>query len=82
LVVLLGEANFHQLHGGTNTNIPLVRQHENWTYWGGQYAHIRGRAYEIAQPRNPPTCLGTIPRPLLARFIHAAQKWGESAIAS
>jgi glycosyltransferase involved in cell wall biosynthesis len=71
LVVLLGEANFHQLHGGTNTNIPLVRQHENWMVWGAQYAKILGRPYEIAQPRQPATCLGTIPRPLLSRFVRA-----------
>jgi glycosyltransferase involved in cell wall biosynthesis len=81
LVVLLGEATFHQLHGGTNTNIPLVRQHENWTLWGGQYANIRGRPYQIAQPKQPPTCLGTFPRPMLARFAQAAQQWEQSPIA-
>jgi glycosyltransferase involved in cell wall biosynthesis len=81
LVVLLGEATFHQLHGGTNTNIPLARQHDNWTLWGGQYASIRGRPYEIAQPKHPPTCLGTFPRPMLARFASAAQQLEQSAIA-
>jgi glycosyltransferase involved in cell wall biosynthesis len=76
LVVLLGEATFHQLHGGTNTNIPLVRQHENWMVWGPQYAKIRGRPYEIAQPKHPPTCIGTFPGPMLARFAQAAQQLG------
>jgi len=71
LVVLLGEATFHQLHGGTNTNIPLVQQHDNWARWGPQYASIRGRTYEIAQPRNAPTYVGTLPRPMLARFVRA-----------
>jgi glycosyltransferase involved in cell wall biosynthesis len=81
LVVLLSEATFHQLHGGTNTNIPLVRQHENWTHWGAQYASIRGRPYEIAQPKHPPTCIGTFPRPMLARFARAAQQLEQSPIA-
>jgi glycosyltransferase involved in cell wall biosynthesis len=81
LVVLLSEATFHQLHGGTNTNIPLVRQHENWTLWGPQYASIRGRPYEIAQPKQPPTYIGTFPRPMLARFVRAGQQLEQSPIA-
>jgi len=81
LVILLGEATFHQLHGGTNTNIPLLQQHDNWTRWGAQYAAIRGRAYEIAQPRHPPTCLGTLPGPILARFAQAAKQLEQSPIA-
>jgi len=72
LVVLLGEATFHQLHGGTNTNIPLVRQHHNWTGWRAQYEKIRERAYGIAQPKDAPTYIGVLPRPMLARFVSAA----------
>jgi glycosyltransferase involved in cell wall biosynthesis len=81
LVVLLGEATFHQLHGGTNTNIPLARQNDNWARWGPQYADIRGRPYAIALPQNPPTYIGTVPRPMLARFAQAAQQLGQSPIA-
>jgi glycosyltransferase involved in cell wall biosynthesis len=81
LVVLLGEATFHQLHGGTNTNIPLVRQHDNWIGWGAQYASIHGRPYEIAQPKHAPTCIGTFPRPMLARFAQAAQQLEQSPVA-
>lgn len=73
LVILLGEATFHQLHGGTNTNSPLVRQHDNWTGWGSQYANIRGRPYEIARPKHPPAYIGTFPRPMLAQIVRAAQ---------
>jgi glycosyltransferase involved in cell wall biosynthesis len=72
LVVLLGEATFHQLHGGTNTNIALLQQHHNWSVWGPQYASIRGRPYGIPQPKNAPTYVGTLPRPMLARFVRAA----------
>lgn len=80
LVLLLGEATFHQFHGGTNTNIPLVQQHDNWTHWGAQYATIRGRAYAIAQPKQPPTYVGTLPRPILTRFVQAAQQWEQPTV--
>jgi glycosyltransferase involved in cell wall biosynthesis len=81
LVVLLGEATFHQLHGGTNTNIPLIQQHDNWSVWGPQYESIRGRPYGIAQPRHPPTCIGIFPRPMLARIARAAQQLEQSPVA-
>jgi glycosyltransferase involved in cell wall biosynthesis len=81
LVLLLGEATFHQLHGGTNTNIPLVQQHDNWTHWGGQYASIRGRAYGIAQPRTPPSYVGTLPQPMVARFVRAARQLEQPPVA-
>jgi hypothetical protein len=81
LVILLGEATFHQLHRGTNTNIPLVQQHANWARWGPQYANIRGRPYEIAQPKHAPTCIGIFPRPMLARIVLAAQQFEQSPIA-
>jgi len=68
----LGEGTFHQLHGGTNTNSPLVRQHDNWTRWGSQYASIRGRPYEIARPKHPPAYIGTFPQPMLAQIVRAA----------
>ena len=72
LVVLLGEATFHQLHGGTNTNIPLVQQHDNWTRWGRQYASIRGRPYEIARPKHAPTYVGTFPQSMVAHLVRGA----------
>jgi len=81
LVILLGEATFHQLHGGTNTNSPLVRQHDNWTRWGSQYASIRGRPYETVRPKHAPTYIGTFPRPALARIVRAAQQLEQSPIA-
>jgi len=81
LVILLGEATFHQLHGGTNTNSPLVRQHDNWTRWGSQYASIRGRPYEITRPKRALTHIGTFPRPMLAQIVRAAQQFEQSPIA-
>jgi hypothetical protein len=81
LVILSGEATFHQLHGGTNTNAPMARQHENWTRWGTQYASIRGRPYAVPQPRHPATLIGTIPRPMLERFARAVRQLEQSPIA-
>jgi tetratricopeptide (TPR) repeat protein len=71
LVILLGEATFHQLHGGTNTNAPPDRQLDNWLSWSSQYAGIRGRPYEVPGKRVP-TYVGTLSRPALARVTRAA----------
>jgi hypothetical protein len=72
LVVLLGEATFHQVHGGVNTNAPPQRQAENFARWAAQYAAVRGHAYTVpAQPR-PPAYVGTLPQPALARLARAA----------
>src|SRR5207302_7710542 len=65
LVILLSEATFHQIHGGTNTNAPLARQHSNWAQWGNQYANIRGRPWEMPMLNRAPTYIGILPRPML-----------------
>ena len=72
LVILLGEATFHQLHGGVATNAPPLRQVDNWARWASQYSTIRGRPVEVPRPRHPPTYIGTLPRPALARMVRAA----------
>jgi hypothetical protein len=72
LVVLLGEATFHQLHGGVATNAPVERYAENAAPWGAQFEAIHGHPWNWSRPRNPPTFLGTFPRAALARFVRAA----------
>ena len=72
LVILLGEATFHQLHNGTNTNALPDRQRDNCTRWASQYARIRGRPYEVSRPKHAPTYIGTLPQPALARMVRAA----------
>jgi hypothetical protein len=72
LVILLGEATFHQLHGGTNTNSPLDVQRRNWTRWSNEYATIRGRPYQPVQPKHAPTFIGTFPQAELAHLVRAA----------
>jgi glycosyltransferase involved in cell wall biosynthesis len=72
LVILLGEATFHQLHGGTNTNSPLDVQRRNWARWSNEYANIRGRPYQPVQPKHAPTFIGTFPQAELAHLVRAA----------
>ena len=70
LVLLLGEATFHQLHGGVSTNIPTVES--RWTEWEAQYRAIRGRPYAIPKAATPPTYLGTLPRAVLSNVARSA----------
>ena len=72
LVILLGEATFHQLHGGVSTNAPLDRQIDNWTRWANQYSTIRGGPVGTPRPKHAPTYVGTLPRAALARMVRAA----------
>jgi hypothetical protein len=70
LVTLLGEATFHQVHGGITTNVaPAVREERVATY-REQYRRIRGRDYRI--PARPIEYLGH--RPDFAREKLAFKK--------
>jgi Glycosyl transferase family 2 len=73
LVLLLGEATFHQLHGGVASNLPVEQASDGWTKWDDQYEAIRGHRYQWrSKHSHPPTYLGTLPRAVLARMAHAA----------
>lgn len=72
LVVLLGEATFHQVHGGVATNIEPERMVQAQAAWSEQYQAIRGRPYRRPEPEHRPTYVGTLPRPALSRFVRAA----------
>lgn len=43
LVMLLGEGNFHQVHGGISSNSPK----SGWDLWHEDYKRIRGRDYRV-----------------------------------
>jgi hypothetical protein len=49
-VMLLGEASFHQFHGGIATNVPIERH--PWNAMEKEYATIVGARYESV-PRRP-----------------------------
>ncbi len=55
-VLLLGEATFHQFHGGTATNVPLNRH--PWNEFADEYRRIRGREYQPSYRR--PVLIGEL----------------------
>ena len=55
-VLLLGEATFHQVHGGVATNVPLARH--PWSEWAAEYRRLRGMDY--AEPEVTPHYWGQI----------------------
>jgi hypothetical protein len=61
LVLLLGEATFHQLHDGIATNASPEVVGERLDRRFKQYESIRGRRFTI--PSKTITYLGTVPRP-------------------
>lgn len=67
LVMLLGEASFHQFHGGAATGGTAERD-ELWT----EYAAIRGRPYEPS--RREPRYVGDVP-PEAAHHLEASRAW-------
>jgi glycosyltransferase involved in cell wall biosynthesis len=73
LVILLGEATFHQLHGGISTNNDdRDRWFDALHHWHNQYRRLRGQIFDPPQWRNPPTYLGQLRRTELAALVHAA----------
>ena len=55
-VLLLGEATFHQFHGGVATNVPMDRH--PWDAMAEEYLHVVGKPYE--NRFRPPVYLGTV----------------------
>ncbi len=72
LVILLGEATMHQVHGGVATNAPLDRYDANQARWTAEYQSIRGYPFEVQRPERPPTFLGTLPPEVLLRLVRTA----------
>lgn len=48
-VMLLGEASFHQFHGGVASNVP--REQHPWAHMAEEYRRIRGREFAKEAPR-------------------------------
>jgi glycosyltransferase involved in cell wall biosynthesis len=49
IVQLMGEASFHQLHGGVSTNTNRENQKNKWQTYLRQYEEIRGEPYEVSK---------------------------------
>lgn len=67
LIVLLGEATFHQLHGGASTNAGTSQ----WRGFAEEYARIKGEPYQA--PPLEPLYFGSVPQPARAPLAHAAR---------
>ena len=72
LVVLLGEATFHQAHDGIATNTHPDDLKVKLSEWTSQYQAIRNRLVEVPRLKHPQTYIGTLPRPALVRMVRAA----------
>ena len=71
LVILLGEATFHQIHGGIATNQNYRSLAHSLSKWEEQYQAIRKRPWRAPAPTNR-TYIGSLPEavlPHLARSI-------------
>jgi glycosyltransferase involved in cell wall biosynthesis len=67
MVILLGEATFHQLHGGIATNADYRSFPQTLAKWSAQYERIRGRPWIEPSPQNR-TYIGMLPSAVLAHF--------------
>ena len=48
IVQLIGEASFHQLHGGVSTNTTIEDQKLKWESYLQQYLLVRGESYQVS----------------------------------
>jgi hypothetical protein len=69
-VVLLGEATFHQVHGGVATNASADAIEDATRSWNAQFEQIRGTA-PVARSVPNPIYLGCVPSGLRPRLAHA-----------
>jgi glycosyltransferase involved in cell wall biosynthesis len=70
LVVLLGEATFHQLHGGIATNQSYRDLAQSLSTWEEQYQAIRQRPWRAPSSRKR-TYIGTLPDAVLPHLARA-----------
>jgi len=70
-VMLLGEATFHQFHGGTATNIPL-KDHP-WDKMAREYREIRGEPYQPYYRK--PVYFGSVHSRCYHLLNHSEESW-------
>jgi hypothetical protein len=70
-VMLLGEATFHQFHGGTATNVPL--NSHPWKKMEEEYSLIKGKPY--SPRRKKPVYFGDIHSKCYHLFGHSEKSW-------
>jgi len=70
-IMLLGEATFHQFHGGTATNVPL-KDHP-WKKMDEEYTLITGKPYH--PHRRKPVYFGDVHPKCYHLFGHSEKSW-------
>jgi glycosyltransferase involved in cell wall biosynthesis len=70
-ILLLGEATFHQFHGGTATNVPL-KDHP-WEKMEEEYTSITGKPYRPY--RRKPVYFGDVHAKCYHLFGHSEKSW-------
>lgn len=68
LMLLLGEATFHQVHGGIATNSTA----SNWPLFHDEYRRLRGRDY--VQPAGTPLLVGRLHPAVLSSVRYSAER--------
>jgi hypothetical protein len=71
LVILLGEATFHQVHGGIATNADTRTFGDTFARWARQYEAIRGQRWVAPDTREPRVLLGRLPRQVMPHFFRS-----------
>jgi cephalosporin hydroxylase/tetratricopeptide (TPR) repeat protein len=69
LILTLGEATFHQLHGGVSTNATLEQQPKNWILWKAERDALRGAGDMTVH--TPSAFVGSLPPSLMPHFARA-----------
>jgi hypothetical protein len=70
LITLLGEATFHQVHGGIATN--QKRPDASWEVFHNEYVEIRGKTFKA--PQCTPLFFGSLPNEVISSFEHSASR--------
>jgi len=72
LVVILGEGNFHQIHGGIATNVSETMNRALWQEWQELYFKIRQKEYTVPL-RRPDHFIGHMPQQALKWVLYSAE---------
>ena len=67
IVQVMGEASFHQVHGGVSTSVTRDQQKVQWETYTNQYEQIRGRPFHVSQKKQQ--YIGHMPHQLAARLM-------------
>ena len=75
-IMLLGEATFHQVHGGIMTNCPTEENIRRWHIFHEEYRELRGR--DFSGPRRRPLLFGDVSAPALGWVRRSCDLFWES----